>query len=643
MTGADFDTLTRFISREAQRCVQNGQDKSPAREHDPGGLSRICVFRPSTDPLNGNPAMSCIGPNFALDLPFDDSAPAGATVSALSIPPGYTAELIYDCEGRFTLASGALKTTALPLAPGLYRPYLRAKKNGTPDVTLRPRIRVAAAFSPAEIDGLAAAWVSDRGLTVDGSNRVTGWEGAFGTTIDLTGGAEGTRPVRDTIKGPRNKPVVIFSAGSARFLSMSAATPTLNACTIFAVTRKLDNGSTVRPLIGNTAGGRFIGTHSNVIDANFGSTANVAAPASASINRTDRYQSICVTHDAGGSAAGFVDGIAGGTANAGTSGGAFNCVGRHNTSYANDEITALLVYDRKLNAAEIVKIFAFLEPYRTTEWFFSATGDDANLGMNENTPRKSFATVMGSAGAGKWRQGDCIRVKGGDFFYDVVITNTNAFVPTQARPVTIDSYGTGRARLWGQAPSDLNWSSAGSDTWTAPLSRSNTPMVLWWYRDGIGADPVHIYRRALDEARSFDYAGGTISLRLEAGRNPNNETIVIPKDASGQTFWGGSKADVGFRDLEIRHYVGQVWAPQGQRNTVRECDVGFTRDDGSRRAARPMSPSSTASAIAARRARSPPAPATESPSMAARGISSSITTSLIAWSRASATRWARAR
>lgn len=524
----------------------------------------------------------------AIDLSafaVDDDAAAGATIAAISVPEGYTPELIYDANGAFAISGGNLVVGTALLTPGTLRPLIRAKKSGAADLTLRPEITVNSAFVPSDISGLVGAWVCDAGVTVDGNGKATAWAGQFGTSSNWS--AIGVSPDYSAV-GPKGKSVLNFSAGSSHGLQL--ATPiAVDDCTIVLCWRPKTTDSTTRYILGVETSGFILGHHSNVLDMNFGTTASVI-PATNYNLVTTRYRCDIITHDGtsgtGPTAVQTDGGAAGSSVNAGVNSRNLKYLGRQaGGNYASVEIAALLIYSRVLTAGEIAQLEAWAQQYRTSEWYFANAGADASAGYNSATPKQNPASYINGASTTPpfFRPGDRIFLKRGDFFYDQSITATSPLLTSQARPIRIQAYGAGdqKPRIWGQAPSALAWSASGSN-WTATLARTNAPTVLWWYRDGIDERPVHIYNRTVNQDRSFSYSAGTstLTVRLESGRDPNTEIIVIPKDSTSQSLWGATRNDIHFRDLEIRHYAGQMLAPQGARNAIRECDIGHTADDG---------------------------------------------------------------
>lgn len=514
-----------------------------------------------------------------------DNAAAGTTIGTLSMPAGYSPELIYDSDGKFALSGNDLVVGSTLLTPGNLRPLIRAKKSGALDLTLKPTITVTAVRLPSDISGLVAAWVCDQGVTANGSNEVTAWAGAFGTSINLSGAAGVSAPTVQTGIGPKGLSPIGFASASSQFLSFS--TPlVIDDCTIVLCWKPRDIQATVRYVLGNSSSGFALGHHSNVFDINFGTTGSVI-PATNYNLVTTRYQCHIITHDGTngtGPTIPYTDGGAGGSSvNCGTTAKTIDRLGRQVTgAFSNMDVTAVLIYSKVLSTDEIAAVEAWAQAYRTMEWYFSNAGSDSNTGLNTANAKQNPASVInaGSTSPPQFRPWDRILLNGGDYFYDQSITATSVFTATSARPVKIQSYGAGKPHIWGQAQSALTWTNSVGDIWTAPLTRTNTPTVLWWYRDGLGSPPVHMYSRTVNQDASFSFASSTLTLQLASGKNPNNEIIVIPKDSTSQSLWAATKADISFRDLEIRHYSGQAWAPQGARNHIRECDIGYTADDG---------------------------------------------------------------
>ena len=156
-----------------------------------------------------------------------DNAAAGTQVGTLLVPEGYTAEILYSENGRFTVDGNQLKVGTTLLYPGDWRPTIRAKKEGALDLTLRPTVIVSSARAPSDLSGLLAAWVCDQGLTVDESDRVTAWAAAFGTSVNLTSPGDSTSPTRVLGYGRGGAPGIHFA--NTQFMSMSAALSSLGA------------------------------------------------------------------------------------------------------------------------------------------------------------------------------------------------------------------------------------------------------------------------------------------------------------------------------------------------------------------------------------------------------------------------------
>lgn len=507
----------------------------------------------------------------------DDDAAAGTVIGSLTMPEGYTAEMVHTSNSRIAVSGGDLVVGTALLTPGQLRPIIRARKSGAQDLTLRPTITVNAAFSPADIANLAAAWVCDQGVTVDGNGKATAWAGAFGTSVNWS--AIGASPDYSAV-GPKGKSVLNFSAASS--MGLQLATPlAVDDCTIVLCWRPKTTDSTTRYILGVETTGFILGHHSNVLDMNFGTTASVI-PATNHNLVTSRYRCDIITHDGTsgtGPTAVRTDGSAAGSSvNAGVNSRNLKYLGRQaGGNYASVEIAALLIYSRVLTSDEMARLEAWGREYRTTEFYYAEDGSDSNTGFSESFPRATFGT---STSPPYYKPNDRILMKGGDSFIDMAAPASGAMGTTTDNPIRIQSYGTGKAKLWGQGPSALSWTNDSGDKWSATLARTNAPTVLWWYRDGLDEPPVHVYSRTVNQDLSFAYSAGTLTVQLGAGRDPNTESIVIPKDSTTQSFWSATRNDMLFRDLEVRHWAAQAFAPQGSRNMVVECDIGYTADDG---------------------------------------------------------------
>ena len=515
-----------------------------------------------------------------------DNAAPSTVIGSVSAPPGYTVELIYDSDGRFAMSGQDLivgPTTLLTpgtCGPGGSHtwpgPVLRAVKPGAAcsDLVLRPIITVNAVRSPAEIAGLAAAWVSESGITVNGSNQVTGWAGAYGTSYSLvqTAGTACPSVLPDYANG---LPGIKFNGAQSQFMNISPALP-LSDGTIVAIYQPLDTSAN-KAILGSST--RFLWqTSATSVSLNMGSTV-AAAPAAAATMSTARINALIVTHDGTtGAYAARVDGVpATGGGNAGVSVASFTRVGKHKTgSFGNYVMTGLLIYNRVLTADEIAVIEAWAMSRRTTEWFCAADGVSGNNGFSAATPKNSALTFISGSTLRAW---DKVRSKGGDVMVGT-LSGMASYFATAAKPVRAMTYGTGKPKWRGVAQSALTYTGS-YPTQSVALARNTDIGIIWWYRDGIGSPPVAVMNRALTADRSFQYTGlATLDIRLEAGRNANSEILYIPLDTSDQQLFGISKNYFELHGHDVRHYAGQMWSPQGTKTVLRDCFLGFSIDDG---------------------------------------------------------------
>ncbi|WP_158278018.1 right-handed parallel beta-helix repeat-containing protein [Caulobacter endophyticus] len=513
-----------------------------------------------------------------------DTVAPGSVIGAVSAPAGYSVELIYDSDGRFALSGQDLVVGATLLTPGTFGPggahtwpgpILRAVKAGAPysDLVLRPVITVQAVRSPADIAGLTAAWLSDVGVTANGSGQVTAWAGAYGTAYALTQATLANSPTIAAGYGPGGLQGVRFTSANSQHMNITPALPMTDG-TIVAVYQPLDTSAN-KAILGS--GSRFLWqTSSTSVSLNMGSTVAATPVANATLT-TNRISTLVVTHDGTtGAYAARVDGVAAnGGGNAGVSAAAFTYVGRQaSTAYGNYVLMALLVYNRVLTADEIAAVEAWAMGRRTTEWFCAADGQAGNTGFNPASPKPAAQAFLSGQAFRAW---DKIRSKGGDLMVGTITALTGGM--TAAKPVRAMTYGLGKPRWWGAAPMALAYTGA-YPAQTAALARANALGMIWWYRDGLDAAPVQVFSRALTEDRSFQHADGALQIRLEAGRDANAEVLVIPADLSDQQLYSIGTSNFELHGHDVRHFLGQMWSPQGQRTVLRDCYLGFGCDDG---------------------------------------------------------------
>jgi len=129
-------------------------------------------------------------------------------------------------------------------------------------------------------------------------------------------------------------------------------------------------------------------------------------------------------------------------------------------------------------------------------------------------------------------------------------------------------------------PSALSFAGA-YPSQSAMVSRANPIGVIWWYREGLGSPPVLVLARDLGVDRSFRYIDQTtLDIRLEPGRDANTEILYLPADVSDQQLYGIGASYFELHGHDVRHFVGQMWSPQGARTVLRDCLLGFSCDDG---------------------------------------------------------------
>ncbi|MDG2528259.1 right-handed parallel beta-helix repeat-containing protein [Caulobacter endophyticus] len=517
-------------------------------------------------------------------LTIPDDAPPGMVIGSVQAPCGYVVELIYDSDGRFALSGSNLVVGETLLTPGSYGPggtqswpgpVLRAMKAGEPysDLVLRPEIAVAPARAPSTIPGLKAAWLSDVGVDVNASGQVHAWLGAWQTPYSLSQTTLEARPSLLSGYGPGGLPGILFDSAKAQFMSID---PPLSMAggTIVAIYQPRDTAAN-KTLLGS--GNRFLWqTSASSVSLNMGATAiaNPVANANLTINRLSL---LIVTHDAASGAFGArVDGVvASGGGGAGLSTAAFTMVGKHkNANYGNYVLSALLIYDRVLSSQEIAELEAWGMGRRTSEWFCAADGLPGNTGFTAASPKPAAQGFLSSQSFRAW---DRIRSRGGDLMLGTITAISGGM--TLGKPLRAMTYGHGRPRWWGAGPSALAYDGA-YPVQTAALTRANPLGMIWWYREGLRAPPVQLFARALDQDRSFQLVANLLQLRLEPGRNANDEILVIPADLSDQQLYGIGASYFELHDHDVRHFLGQMWSPQGQRTVLRDCYLGFSCDDG---------------------------------------------------------------
>lgn len=515
-----------------------------------------------------------------------DNASPGALIGTISAPPGYSLELPYDSDGRFALSGSDLIVGATLLTPGTCGqggahtwpgPVIVAKKPGTAycDLVMRPTITVLAERSPADVDGLQAAWLSDVGVTANSAHQVTAWDGAYGTQHALAQSVGSACPSVLANYGPNGLAGVKFDSAAAQFMTIVPALP-FGAGTIVAIYQPLDT-STKKAILG-CAGSRFLWqTTSTSVCLNTGATA-AATPAPNATLTPNRLSTLVVTHDGTtGAYTARVDSVAAGSGgNSGVSVASFTMLGKHaQGNFGNYVLSALLVYDRVLNADEIAVLEAWAMGRRTTEWFCAADGAVGNTGFNPASPKPAAQGFISSQGFRAW---DKIRSKGGDLMIGTISAVTSG--ATAAKPVRAMSYGSGKPRWWGVGRSALNYAGA-YPTQSTSLVRQYPPGVIWWYRDGMDWPPVQVLSRDLTQDRSFRYVGAaTLNIRLEPDRDANSEILYIPADLSDQQLYSIGASYFELHGHDVRHFVGQMWSPQGTRTVVRDCFLGFSCDDG---------------------------------------------------------------
>ena len=553
--------------------------------------------------LRGALEAGSVGPFSLSGTTVADNAAVGTVVGTLAIPAGYTVDLLYDCNGRFAISGNTLVTNAAPLRPDTYQPIIRAIHpagkapagiRSTPlasypdvcvaggDLFIDPTITVTSTFSPADISGLVGAWDFNQNVTLGTGSNIASVGGAFGTSISLVASA-GNVPTIVSGYGPGGKDVASFDYTQSQYLAMSSAITNIGDMTAFAVI-KIKSGAANQAIIGNeTDGGHWRLQPSTQYDTNFGTLATMSISGAYGMTTT-RFNTFSMTHSGStGTAASYIDNTAGATASVGTTLRSFNRVGRRSSaspSPGNYWMSILLIYNRVLSSTERAQVEAFLENYRSREWYYAPANIGTGTGHNAANASGGVSTVSNS-----YRPGDRLLFQGGQYFDGFTLGTPTAFITSAAKPVTIGAWGTGKPIWRGAGPSALPWAIVSGDVWTTTYSRTSPLDVLWWYPNGLSGVcyPVaNSFSANPSGDLTFGYtsATNTLNIQLGAGVDPNTQTIIIPADSTVQTSWGSALQYMDFDGISIRHYADAGWYPQAANNRIRRSDISYNHSDG---------------------------------------------------------------
>ena len=231
-------------------------------------------------------------------------------------------------------------------------------------------------FRPPGIGGCILWLRADMGITLNGSD-VSAWADQSGNGNDADQTTPADQPAYEASGGPNSKPCVTFDSGNTEYMNIAGMTDASNDYTIFAVINELDGSAGVTENIFSTS----------TTNSHYGTnrTGDVAMFDGA-VWRTGMAcmtgeQILCWRLDSGslamdfwrdgtklGSAAYDGNDVIGNTVYLGTGQGPLN--------YVDAKVAEFIIYNRKLNSAELALVHAYLSSRYGIE--FSITSSIAN-------------------------------------------------------------------------------------------------------------------------------------------------------------------------------------------------------------------------------------------------------------------------
>jgi predicted small secreted protein len=531
-----------------------------------------------------------------------DNAAQGTVIGTVSAPAGYTVELADDVAGMFQLVGDQLQVGSTPLVPGWEQPSLYASRGLTwslsdPSLALHPIITVNAVASPGDVSGLVRAWRSDEGVTLSGDGEtVVSVAGAWGTSVAAVGAARGSTgqvlPKLIPNAGPNGKPAFYFQGtGRSRF-DFTGTGPMTNGSTMFVVVQSTNqtqtggllnstNGLNRMQMAPNVTAGetwhRGIGASVNNSTAGVTNSSRQADIRGLQIFRlttTGTQQLISIN------GAADVAVTRSGTITECNTFGGFGSGTQDGGSALTGFVTAILVYDRVLTASEVAFVERCLTPLRTRELYFSTSGNDANNGFSISTPKLDPRSLFTSFAAGAYRSppGTRLLMREGDRFNLAGPIGFPGGGAVGARSrisgyngATGVSTPTGRVRLSTSESVTTGWTAVGDGTFTR--SWASAPIMMWLTAPYNGRGLLTpLVSRATSTDYSFAWSGGTLTIRLAAGIDPNSSVIEIANDVG---IIDNSATFTEYSGLEAYATAGnQAFKIRGA-STVTKCVDGY--------------------------------------------------------------------
>jgi hypothetical protein len=442
--------------------------------------------------------------------------------------------------------------------------------------------RNAAALAPPALPVQAAnLWGAWRPAdAVSDADGIVSLAGAYGTTRQALGGAAAAKPDALAGLGPNGTTVMRFDKARLEHLSIPAFS-TNQSFTLVCAYSPGSQASVDGVILGQAASSTHrirVASVGTSVQARIGGPTEVTVPFAAGAVVPNEMAIVAFVYDAvAQTGTAYLNGVAG-TATALANGvTTLDVIGRTGTAYALSQLGEVLLYTIALTPAEVASATAFLSAFRSQSYFVAANGSDTNPGWSSAAPMLNAAAAI----ARPIRPGGSIRLRGGDTFGGL---GTITLAGQSGAPITIGSYGTGRARIWGNSPITSGWTDAGGGLWTR--STATAPLVVLHCPNGAAHVPTQPsdFRRLANQATSndwsFQWATGVLTIRTDGVLSPNGaEFVVIESGAIGVTVQSTAPW-VTLEGLDIRYHGGFGVRPFGPNGVARDCHAIGNANDG---------------------------------------------------------------
>lgn len=250
-------------------------------------------------------------------------------------------------------------------------------------------------------------------------------------------------------------------------------------------------------------------------------------------------------------------------------------------------VGAVALYSAVQSAGDVTTLTAWFTPWRQQRRFTANAGSDSTVTpWLQSTP---YQTIAASGNTTEIYYGDTVLLNRGDVFTGDPFTpfSTAGLSDATQLPPRLGAYGSGAAPIvQGVAAYGSTWtigsSSGGVTSWTGALT---TDPTVGWIRTGdsstqatrFGATGNPYLYQTLTEtaggaAYTIQWAGGTVTLYLPDGMDPNTYEIRLPQAAANAIGLGTAGAAWFVTDV-----VTQFWQSFGCRHAGTVTGAKFAR------------------------------------------------------------------